>query len=123
VGTRADRSFTRGLKSTGHTSRVIENPLPHIQEARGAANRIVSLQRELFTLKAEHLAIAQAKRIGYAIAAILSAFLGILFFFGWFDYFLHEKGVNALWLALGMLVLFASLSAWGVWAAWSTEKS
>jgi hypothetical protein len=101
----------------GHTSRVLENPLPHIQEARGAANRIVSLQREIFTLKAEHLAIAQAKRIGYAITAILAAFLGILFFFGWFGYFLHQKGVSALGLALGMLALFASLSALGAWAA------
>jgi len=124
VMTRAAQSssHTHGLKSTGHPSSrsigLIENPVPFLQEAQSSAARIVSLQRELITLKAEHLAIKQAKRIGYGIAAVLSAFLAIFFSFGWLSYAVHQKGVGSIWIAVGMFVLFGGLSAAAVWAAW-----
>lgn len=126
--TRADRSSSRthGPKGTGRSlgdpgtdpSSPIENPIPHLKEARGAATRIVSLQRELLTLKAEHLAKTQAKRAGFGIGAGVAAFFALFFFLGWFSFFLHERGVASAWLAVGMLLLFGSLAAWAGWKAW-----
>jgi hypothetical protein len=91
-------------------SDFLENPVPYLQEAQEAATRIVSLQRELVTLKAEQTAVHQAKRIAWGSAAAACGFFALFFAFGWLGIALHERGMSSFWLAGAYFVFFGLLT-------------
>jgi apolipoprotein N-acyltransferase len=92
-------------------AQYLENPVPYLHEAHEAASRVLQLQGELLTLKAEHAAMKQGKRIAYGGAAGFSAILAIGFCFAWVTISLHESGVHSNFLAVISFVFFAVLSA------------
>jgi hypothetical protein len=91
--------------------KYIENPIPHIQAAQEAASRVIDLERQLLTLKAENAAIHQAKRISFGVTAGVFAIFAFLFCFGWLSVALHEGGMPPTSLALLSFLLFGILSA------------
>jgi sterol desaturase/sphingolipid hydroxylase (fatty acid hydroxylase superfamily) len=94
-----------------NASKYLENPLPHLQEARRSASRILQLQKQLLGTRAELAAIHQAKRIRLGIGAVVFAVMALLFVFGWISVALHEAGWGAVTIAFSFLIFFGLIAA------------
>jgi fatty acid desaturase len=85
----------------------LENPLPHLDEARKAALRIVELEKKLLTHEAELAAFRQVKKIALATAGAVFAFMALLFGFGWSSIALNQDGLSAGMLAIISFIFFS----------------
>ena len=99
------------LPSMPNASKYLENPLPHLKEAQKSASRIVELQKQLLSHRAELAAIHQIKRVGLATApGVVFAVMALLFGFGWTSVALHQAGWSAIAIAIISFIFFALIA-------------
>jgi hypothetical protein len=90
-----------------NASKYLENPLPHLQEARSSASRIIELEKKLLSHRAELAAFRQIKKIALAVTGAVFAFMTLIFGFGWCSVALHEAGWSAGALAITSFIFFS----------------
>jgi fatty acid desaturase len=93
-----------------NASKHLENPLPHLQEARKSASRIVELQKKLLSHRAELAAFRQMKKIALAITGAVFAVMALLFGFGWASVALNQAGWSAGALAVISFIFFSLIA-------------
>jgi hypothetical protein len=93
-----------------NASKYLENPLPHLKEAQKSASRIVELEKQLLSHRAELIAIRQIKKIALAASAAVFAVMTLFFAFGWSSVALHEAGWSAGALAIISFIFFSLIT-------------
>jgi hypothetical protein len=90
--------------------RALEDPRPHLNEAKDSLERMVSLQRDLFLLDVELRTLDQIKRFAYGIAAILSLELMFALGLGWISWGLYQRGWSPWVLSLCSFLVFGGVT-------------
>lgn len=88
--------------------RNLENPLPHIVEAKDAALKIFTLQRELLLLDTELKAKERFQKVALLAASLVSLMVGLIFALFWCTIALRDRGWSAGSLAIITLLFFAA---------------
>jgi hypothetical protein len=90
--------------------RELEDPRPHLSEAKDALGKILAVQKDLFLLDIEIRTMNQLKRLAYGVAAVLFLTLTLGMGFGWASWALHQRGWSPWILSLASLAIFGGLS-------------